>query len=86
MKPATKIAVLVSSFSLLLLLSFSLFVVTTDAASVLENSERMRVEEGDAFYIDAWGTGRSRDNVEDSRVLTEIHLEFEVSMRGERGV
>jgi hypothetical protein len=46
----------------------------------------MRVEVGDAFYIDAWGPGTSRDNVEDSRVLTEIHLEFELSMRGERGV
>ncbi|UCE09161.1 MAG: hypothetical protein JSW61_09275 [Candidatus Thorarchaeota archaeon] len=86
MKPATKIAVIASSLTLLFLLSFSSFVVTTDAASVLENSERMKVEVGDAFYIDAWGAGSSRDNVEDSRVLTEIHLEFEVSMRGERGV
>ena len=86
LKRAKKKAIALAAMSFVFLLALPIFAVPTDAAAVLDYPDSARVEIGTAFYIDARGEGNSRESSEGSRVLTSMHLEFEVSARGERGV
>ena len=86
MKRVKELTIAATAISFAFLLALPVFVVPTDAAAVLDAPDAARVEIGDAFVIDARGEGNSRDTSDISRILTKMHLEFEVSDRRERGV
>ncbi len=86
MKHAKKILPITAAISVLVIIVISSLAVPTDAASVLDTSYAPAASVGDVFSINAWGEIAAKIDDDLSRALTEMHLEFELVEKGQRGV
>ena len=86
MRHAKKILPLAAAISVLVIVVVSSLAIPTDAASVLDTAHAPAASVGDVFSINAWGEIAARTDDDLSRALTEMHLEFELVEKGQRGV